>query len=148
MTLTQQWWYLNLTRNSFYILLPAKGIMIYKQINSCRLCIRLKGTWTLVNKLNNVNVSCLEIREEHRGPRVWDPCYRKCLSKLKYIDCFSSSSLRYLTNASAEILAKHDIMLGLLMVLWFGLFCFFTFDHDQQKLFISSKEVLSKCRSF
>jgi len=27
MTLTQQWWYLNLTRNSFYILFPAKGIV-------------------------------------------------------------------------------------------------------------------------
>jgi len=31
--LTQQWRYLNLTRNSLYILIPAEGIMSYKQIN-------------------------------------------------------------------------------------------------------------------
>jgi len=44
MTLTQQWRYLNLTRNSFYILFPAKGIVSYRQIISNRLYVRLKGT--------------------------------------------------------------------------------------------------------
>jgi len=34
--MTQQWLCLNLTRNSFYILFPAKDIMSYKQIiSSC-----------------------------------------------------------------------------------------------------------------
>jgi len=34
LTLTQQWRYLNLTRNSFYILFPAKGIVSYRLIVS------------------------------------------------------------------------------------------------------------------
>jgi len=42
MTLTQQWRYLNLGRNGFYNLLPAKGIMSYRQIMSSRLYVRLK----------------------------------------------------------------------------------------------------------
>jgi len=32
MTLTQKWRNLNLTRNSFYILFPAKDIMNYRRI--------------------------------------------------------------------------------------------------------------------
>ena len=39
MTLTQQWLYLNLTRNSFHILFPAKGGVSYKQVISCRLYV-------------------------------------------------------------------------------------------------------------
>jgi len=38
MTLTQQWQYLNLTRN---ILFPAKGIVSYRQIISSHLYVRL-----------------------------------------------------------------------------------------------------------
>jgi len=34
MTLTQQWWYLNFTRNSFYIVFPEKGIIIRVQDKS------------------------------------------------------------------------------------------------------------------
>jgi len=34
MTLAQQWQYLNLSRNSFYILFPVKGIVSYTQIIS------------------------------------------------------------------------------------------------------------------
>jgi len=37
-----QWRYLNLTRNSFDILFPAKGIMSYRQIISSSLYVRLK----------------------------------------------------------------------------------------------------------
>jgi len=44
MTLTQQWQYPNLTRKSFYILFPAKGMVIYRQIISIRLYVRVKGT--------------------------------------------------------------------------------------------------------
>jgi len=40
MILTQQWRYLNLTRNSFTSLFPAKGIMSYRQTISSRLYIR------------------------------------------------------------------------------------------------------------
>jgi len=44
MTLTQQWQYLNLTRNSFHTFFPAKGIVSYRQIISSLLYVRLKGT--------------------------------------------------------------------------------------------------------
>jgi len=49
MTLTQQWRYLNLTRNSFYILFPAKRSMSYRQTISKRLYIRLKETCSLAS---------------------------------------------------------------------------------------------------
>jgi len=42
MTLTQQWQHRNLTRSSFYILFPAKGIMSYRQIISSYLYICFK----------------------------------------------------------------------------------------------------------
>jgi len=42
MTLTQQLRYLNLTRNSFYILFLAKRIVIYRLIIYSRLYVRLK----------------------------------------------------------------------------------------------------------
>ena len=42
MTLTQQWRYLNLPRNSFYILYPAKGIVSYWQIISSHVYVPLK----------------------------------------------------------------------------------------------------------
>jgi len=41
MTLTQQWRDLNFTRNSPYILFPAKGIMSYWPIISRLLYVRL-----------------------------------------------------------------------------------------------------------
>jgi len=36
--------------NSFYILFPAKGIMSYSQIISCRLYVHLKRTCSLVGR--------------------------------------------------------------------------------------------------
>jgi len=54
MTLTQQWQYLNLVRNSFYILFPAKDISSYRQIISSRLYVHLyvhlKGTRSLSSR--------------------------------------------------------------------------------------------------
>jgi len=47
MTLTKQWWYLNFTRNTFYILFPAKTSLSYRQVISSCLYIRLKGTCSL-----------------------------------------------------------------------------------------------------
>jgi len=47
MPLTKQWRYLNLTRNSFYILFLAKGIASYKKIISSRLYVCRKGTCSL-----------------------------------------------------------------------------------------------------
>jgi len=44
MTLTQQRRYLNLTRNSSYIIFPAKGIVSYNKIISNRLSVHMKGT--------------------------------------------------------------------------------------------------------
>jgi len=38
------------TRNSFYILFPAKGIVSYRQIISSCLYVRLKGTCSLVGQ--------------------------------------------------------------------------------------------------
>jgi len=53
---------LNLTRDIFYILFPAKGIVGYREIISSRLYICLKGTcslagWALLN--NSVTQWCL-----------------------------------------------------------------------------------------
>ena len=42
MMLTQQWRYINLSRYSFFILIPAEGIVGYRQIISDRLYVRLK----------------------------------------------------------------------------------------------------------
>jgi len=39
---TQQWRFVNLTRNSFYVLFPEKGIVSYRQIISSRLYVSLK----------------------------------------------------------------------------------------------------------
>jgi len=39
--------YLNLTRNSVYILFLAKGMMSYRQIMSSRRYVRLKGACSL-----------------------------------------------------------------------------------------------------
>jgi len=52
---TQQWRYLNLTRNSFHILFPAKSIISYRQIITSRLYVHLKGTCSLASRvlLNN-----------------------------------------------------------------------------------------------
>jgi len=50
MTLTQQWGYLNLTRNSFYILFPAIGMMSYRQIISSRLYVLLEGTLSFADR--------------------------------------------------------------------------------------------------
>jgi len=50
MTLTQQWQYLNLVRNSFYILFPAKDISSYRQIISSHLYVHLKGTRSLSSR--------------------------------------------------------------------------------------------------
>ena len=38
---------LNIIRNSFYIVLPAKGIVSCRRITSNRLCVRLKGVYSL-----------------------------------------------------------------------------------------------------
>jgi len=50
MTPTKQWGYLNLNRNSFYILFPTKVIMSYGKIISSGLYVRLKGTYSLANR--------------------------------------------------------------------------------------------------
>jgi len=50
MTLTQQRRYLNFTRNSFYALFLAKGVMGYKEIISSRIYVRLKGTCSLTGR--------------------------------------------------------------------------------------------------
>jgi len=44
MTLTQQWWYMNLTRNSPRIFFPAKGIVSSREIICGLLYVRLNTT--------------------------------------------------------------------------------------------------------
>ena len=92
LTLTQQWRYLNLARNSFCILFSAKGFVSYMQIVSNRLYVPSKGTcslagrvlWNTSESLNSANVNYLKIPKKHHGPhkmlsratccpRVWDP---------------------------------------------------------------------------
>jgi len=82
MTVTQQWRFLNLARNSLYVLFPAKSIMSYEQIISSRFYVRLKGAssltasralFALVKKIvNNINANYLKIPKKHRRPRVWN----------------------------------------------------------------------------
>jgi len=55
MTLTQQWRYLNLTKNSFYILNLAKCIVSYRQTISSRPYVRLKKACSLAGgALSNI----------------------------------------------------------------------------------------------
>jgi len=56
MALTEQWRYLNFTRNRLYIVFLAKDIMSYRQIISRRLYVRLKVTCPLASRalLNTV----------------------------------------------------------------------------------------------
>jgi len=49
MMLMQQWWYLNLTRNGFYILFPVEGIMSYRQMISSCFYVLLKETCSLTS---------------------------------------------------------------------------------------------------
>jgi len=44
MTVTEHWQYLNLNRNSFFILFPAKAVVGNMEIISNLLCVRLKET--------------------------------------------------------------------------------------------------------
>jgi len=50
MMLREKWQYQNLTRNSFCILFPAKGVVSYRQIISSRLYVRLKETCSLAGR--------------------------------------------------------------------------------------------------
>jgi len=50
MTLMQKWQHLNLTRNSFYILFPAKCIVNYRELISSRLYVRLKGACSFAGR--------------------------------------------------------------------------------------------------
>jgi len=50
MTLTPQWRYPNLTRNSFCILFPAKVVMNCRQIISSRPYVHLKATCSLAGR--------------------------------------------------------------------------------------------------
>jgi len=61
--LMQQWQYLNLTRNSFYTLLPAKGIMSYRQVSSSCLYICLKElVHLLANRIQRTLIFCLHLQ--------------------------------------------------------------------------------------
>jgi len=64
MMLMQQWQYLNLVRNTFYILFLAKCIVSNMQIISSRLYVLFGETCLLavenlipVNKINNLNLA-------------------------------------------------------------------------------------------
>jgi len=54
--LTQQWWYLNLTRKSFYILFLAKGLVSYMQVISSHLYIHLFGRNWFTRWLSTVEI--------------------------------------------------------------------------------------------
>jgi len=125
MTLTQQWRYLNFTRNSFYILFPEEGIiwaqgksfLAASTFVSKELVHSLAEHFeTPVNNLNNVNVNCLKIPKKHCGPHkmpsraicdpsVWVPdlelskCSRKkCKSPSIVLDCkrrFTIEQIQY-----------------------------------------------------
>jgi len=76
MTVTQQWRYLNLTRNSFYILFPEKGIMSSRQsflavstfVSKELVQSLAENFWIPLNNRNNVNFNYLKIPKTHCGP--------------------------------------------------------------------------------
>jgi len=76
MTLAQQWRHLNVTRNSFCILFPAKGIMSSRQIISSGLYVRLKELVhsleehfeTPLKKLNDISVFFSILPKKHCRP--------------------------------------------------------------------------------
>jgi len=106
MTLTQQWRYLNLTRNSFFVLFPVKRIMSYRHTISSRLYVLSKGTYSLASRAllntgewitwrkcllfeNSQNVSRTVTKRSRRvtcGPRIWDPCRKP--TSLQYWSLF------------------------------------------------------------
>jgi len=98
MALTQQWKCLNLTRNSFYILFPAKVIVSYRQVISSRFYVRLNKTCPLAsralyntrNRLNNANVNYLEMPKKHRkrprGPHAVRVFQTSALQSSQYSD--------------------------------------------------------------
>jgi len=99
MALTQLWKYLNLTRNNFYILFPAKGIVSYRSVISSRFYVRRNRTCSLAsqalyntgNKLNNVNVNCLEILKKRRAPHK-TPSRSACSPRVSDL-CFTIISV-------------------------------------------------------
>ena len=50
--------------------------------SSRKLFTRWPSTFTLVNKLNSLNVNYSKIPKKHRGPRVWDSYRKLCLCPL------------------------------------------------------------------
>jgi len=74
MTLTQQRWHLNFTRNSFYIFFPVDGTVSYLEFMPSPLYVRSKRTCSLASrapntsKVNNLNVNYLKTLKTHRGP--------------------------------------------------------------------------------
>ena len=67
MTLTHHWWYLNLTRNSFYILFLAKGIVSDRHIIS------------VVNQ-----TSLGQVSPKYIGPKIWSNIPEKLKSSSPY----------------------------------------------------------------
>jgi len=57
MTVTQQWWYLNLAINSFYSLFPMKDITSCRQIISSHLYVRKKIAHLLAEHLNTGQIN-------------------------------------------------------------------------------------------
>ena len=125
MTLTKQQWYPHLTRNSFYILSPAKGIRSRRQIISGRLYVRLKGTYSLaehfqtpVNKLNNLDVNYLKIArsiagrtKRPRGTRVWEPELERLMQVLGSL--FAQNFGQVLRNSKVKPLPTSGKKIGI-----------------------------------
>ena len=114
MTLTQQWRYLNFTRNGFYILFPEQGIiwapgksfLAVSTFVSKELVHSLAEHFQIpANNLNNVNSNYLKIPKKHCGPHkmpsrttcgpsLWAPdpdlsisSRKKCKSPSIVLDC-------------------------------------------------------------
>jgi len=98
---------LTLTRKSFHILFPAKGVVCYSKIISSRLYVLLKKLvhlmvkhfQTPVNKLNNLNYN--PIAKKHRGPRVWDSGLKADVGKVT-VSLVSTEVFLWLTHEKLD----------------------------------------------
>jgi len=104
MPLIQESQYLSLTRNSFYIIFPANGVVSYREFISCPSYVRFKWIcWLSVlallntdNKLNNLNVNYFKIPKKHREPHKM-PSRAACLRPLSQTLFINNSILsRYI----------------------------------------------------
>jgi len=133
MTLTQQWWYLNFTRNSFYTLFPeqsiiwvqSKSYLAVSTFVSKELVHSLAEHFQIpVNNLNNLNSYHLKIPKKHCGPHkmpsratcgpsFWAPdldlstsSRKKCKSPSTDLDCELRFTIEWIQRTLFQVYCR------------------------------------------